>query len=74
MGLSTLLHLGLDVYEAYDDGMFDGFLQDVSYRYPTMLGTTLLSTHGRGQLFPMGNTGPYRPYPPMGYPRFGGYY
>ena len=36
MGLSTLLDIGLTVYEAYDDGLFDGFLDRVADRYPTL--------------------------------------
>ena len=73
MGLSTVLNLGLDVYEAYDDGMFDGFLQQMSHKYPDMLGTTFLSTQAPGQLFSTPRFG-YPSYPPpMGHPRFGYY-
>ena len=36
MGLSTVLRFGLDVYEAYDDGIFDGVIGHFAYLYPEM--------------------------------------
>ena len=34
MGLSTLLHLGINVYEAYDDGYFNNFLNGMGGGFP----------------------------------------
>ena len=36
MGLSTVLRFGLDLYEAYDDGMFDEVIDHFAVRYPDM--------------------------------------
>lgn len=53
MGLSTVLHFGLDLYEAYDDGMFDGIIDHFAGLYPRF--NQFLPTH-----YPMA-------YPTYGY-------
>ncbi|CAF2380622.1 unnamed protein product [Rotaria sp. Silwood2] len=58
MGLSTLLNFGIGLYEAYDDGMFDGFLNSMpNGGYPT-----LYNMFDQGSRYQM-------PYSPYGYTR-----
>lgn len=57
MGFSTLLHFGIDLYEAYDDGLFDGFLNNMGSGYPSMYGPGYPPMQGYGYpRFPMGST------------------
>jgi hypothetical protein len=38
MGLSTVLDIGLALYEAYDDGLFDDFLDRITVGYTSLNG------------------------------------
>ena len=72
MGLSTLLHFGISMYEAYDDGLFNGHLPMFGAGYPSMYGQGFPSMYGQGFPSMYGQGSPWmyghsHSHPPFGF-------